>query len=70
MKPFKLPDDFMFGTASSALQIEGGDKNNNWYDWCEKKNIKDAAHCIRANDHYNRVEEGIEHEMIELYLSH
>lgn len=59
MIPFKLPEDFMMGTATAALQIEGGDRNNNWYAWCEEHHIKDGTHCIRANDHYNRLEEDI-----------
>ncbi len=59
MKPFKLPEDFLLGTATSALQIEGGDRNNNWYEWSENKHIKDGTHSIRANDHFNRFEEDI-----------
>ncbi|MCX7773091.1 MAG: glycoside hydrolase family 1 protein [Clostridia bacterium] len=59
MKPFKLPEDFLLGTATAALQIEGGDTNNNWYEWCEAGHIKDGSHSKRANDHYNRVEEDI-----------
>ncbi len=59
MVPFKLPEDFLLGTATSALQIEGGDRNNNWFDWSEKKHIKDGSHSLRANDHYNRFEEDI-----------
>jgi len=31
MKPFQLPEDFLFGTATASVQIEGGDRNNNWY---------------------------------------
>ena len=60
MIPFKLPEQFLLGTATAALQIEGGDRNNNWYLWSEEKHIKDGAHCIRANDHYNRVDEDID----------
>lgn len=60
MTPFKLPQDFLLGTATSSLQIEGGDENNNWYEWSEKGRIKDGSHCIRANDHYNRVQEDID----------
>ena len=59
MKGFELGQDFLLGTATAALQIEGGDRKNNWYRWCEQGRIKDGAHCLRANDHYNRVEEDI-----------
>ena len=58
-KPFKLPENFLMGSATAATQIEGGDRNNNWYDWCEKGKIIDGTSCIRANDHWNRVEEDI-----------
>ena len=59
MKGFELGADFLMGTATASLQIEGGDTNNNWYRWCEEGKIKDGSHCIRANDHYNRVEQDI-----------
>jgi beta-glucosidase len=57
---FRLPDNFLMGAATAATQIEGGDTNNNWYDWCMKGKIKDGTSCVRADDHWNRVEEDIE----------
>ena len=57
MKPITLPQDFLLGCATAATQIEGGDKNNNWYDWCLKGKIKDNSDCLRANDHWNRYRE-------------
>lgn len=60
MKAFTLPKEFELGSATASLQIEGGDKNNNWFDWCSKNHIRDGSSCLRANDHYNRVEEDIE----------
>lgn len=59
MQGFELGKDFLLGTATASLQIEGGDTNNNWYRWSELGKIKDGSHSIRANDHYNRVEEDI-----------
>jgi beta-glucosidase len=59
VKPFSLGPDFLLGTATAALQIEGGDHNNNWYRWSEMKRIKDGSHSLRANDHYNRIEQDI-----------
>lgn len=59
MKAFKLPDHFLLGSATAATQIEGGDKNNSWYNWCEKGHIKDRSTCLRANDHWNRYKEDI-----------
>src|SRR5699024_9291041 len=60
MKPFQLPEDFLFGTATASLQIEGGDRNNNWYRFCEQQKTKDGAHCIEAADHWNRFKEDID----------
>jgi beta-glucosidase len=54
MDEFKLPENFLLGTATSSLQIEGGDRNNTWYRWCEQKKIKDGSHSIIADDHWNR----------------
>lgn len=59
METFTLPSSFKLGTATAALQTEGGDRNNNWYEWCELGKIKDGSHSLRANDHYQRVEEDI-----------
>lgn len=60
MESFNLPEDFLMGTATASLQIEGGDKNNTWYKWCEEGHIKDGSHCITACDHWNRVEQDME----------
>jgi len=60
MQAFQLPKDFLFGTATAALQIEGGDRNNSWFRWCEQGHIKDGSHCILADDHWNRVAEDID----------
>ncbi|RNC62960.1 MAG: Beta-glucosidase A [Candidatus Dichloromethanomonas elyunquensis] len=57
MPKFKLNDQFLFGTATSSVQIEGGDKNNTWYKWCETGHITDSSSCMAACDHWNRVME-------------
>ncbi len=54
-----FPKDFIFGAATASLQIEGGDRNNSWYDWCEAGKIPNGDHCIEANQHWERVEEDI-----------
>ena len=59
MKEIKLPEDFLMGTATSGLQIEGCDTNNNWYKWCEEGHIQDGSNCVNAADHWNRYEEDI-----------
>lgn len=57
MKPFHLPKGFLLGSATAATQIEGGDQNNNWYDWCRQGKIKDGTSSLRADDHWNRYRE-------------
>lgn len=59
MKTIKLPKDFLLGSATAATQIEGGDKNSNWYHWGLKGKIANHESPIVAADHYNRVEEDI-----------
>ncbi len=60
LKPFRLPDGFLIGSATAATQIEGGDRNNNWFSWCENGKINDGTSCLRANDHWNRYREDTE----------
>ena len=59
-EPFSLSKEFKMGVATSATQIEGGDTNNSWYEFSKNpENIKDGTCCVRADDHYNRVDEDI-----------
>lgn len=45
----------LIGTASAATQIEGGDRNNNWYEWAQTPgHVVDASSPIDGNDHWNR----------------
>ncbi len=55
----KLPAGFLLGTATASLQIEGGDRNNSWFRWCERGRIRDGSHCLRACDHWNRFRQDI-----------
>ncbi len=57
LKDLKFPDGFLWGTASSSHQSEGGNYND-WSEW-EKipGNIKDGSDASIACDHYNRFEE-------------
>jgi beta-glucosidase len=57
MKTVKLPSSLLLGVATAATQIEGGDYQNNWYEWGEKGNIEGGASSITACDHWNRVKE-------------
>ena len=60
MVTFKLGKQFMLGTATASTQIEGGDRNNIWYKWCQEGHIKDSSSSINACDHWNRVEQDTE----------
>ena len=55
-----MPADFLWGTATSAHQVEGG---NVWNDWAlfeaEPDNIKGGAESGLAVDHWNRVPEDV-----------
>lgn len=47
--------ELLVGVATSALQIEGGDRNNNWYDWSRQPGtIRDGSTPERATDHWRR----------------
>lgn len=48
------------GTATASVQIEGGDKNNTWVEWCGQGHIIDSSSCITACDHWNRVAQDTE----------
>src|SRR6187399_3224999 len=40
MKPVSpLPDDFLWGTATSAFQAEGGPLNSNWHAYVERAGL-------------------------------
>jgi beta-glucosidase len=48
---FTFPRGFLWGTASSAYQVEGNSKNNQWYQWeQEPGRILDGQTCGMACD--------------------
>lgn len=56
-KDLRFPDSFLWGSAASAHQTEGGN-HNSWSEW-EKipGKIKDGSNADIACDHYNRYKE-------------
>lgn len=61
-----FPDDFMWGTATAAHQVEGNNDNNNWYAWEHTLN-EDQQATIHNNDksgaaadHWNRYPQDIQ----------
>lgn len=57
LSSFRLKEGIRLGVASAATQIEGGDRNNSWYDWYTKGHIRDGSDPSRACDHYARFRE-------------
>ena len=47
---FTFPDQFLWGTATAAYQVEGGNVWNDWYDWEQKGRIYQDHICGRACD--------------------
>src|SRR3990172_11331597 len=55
----RFPDGFYCGCATSSHQVEGNNRNNQWWAWeQEGGHIKDGSVSGPACDHYNRFEEG------------
>ena len=44
----------LLGASSAATQVEGGDRNNNWYDWYRRGNIRDGSDPSVATMHWER----------------
>src|SRR4051794_14076283 len=48
-----FPPNFMWGTATASHQVEGGNANNDWWDWeSSPGHIRDGTVSGRACDHY------------------
>lgn len=57
-EPIRFPAGFLWGTATSAYQVEGGNTNNQWWAWEQQSgHIRDGSTCGAACDHYRRFEE-------------
>lgn len=54
----KFPEGFLWGTSTSAHQVEGGTSLNDWHEWEQMEGkIIDGTVTGRCTDHYNRYEE-------------
>jgi beta-glucosidase len=52
-----FPDGFVWGTAACAHQVEGGNWNNDWWEWEHRPNTPCIEPSGDACDHYHRYAE-------------
>jgi len=52
---FQFPQGFLWGTATSAHQVEGNNTNNDWWAWEQAGRVKEPSGL--ACDHYRRFRE-------------
>jgi beta-glucosidase len=54
-----FPEGFLFGTATSAHQVEGGNTNSDWWEWEHKTGTPCVEPSGDACDFYHRYQEDI-----------
>jgi beta-glucosidase len=54
MTELVFPDGFLWGTATSAHQVEGGNSNSDWWEWEHRPGSPCRDLSGAAIDHYNR----------------
>jgi beta-glucosidase len=57
----KFPNDFVWGAAYSSHQVEGNNKNNDWWDWEQQGKTKEKSGW--ACDSWNRYP--IDHQLVQ-----
>lgn len=56
-KALLFPEGFLWGTATAAHQVEGGNRNNDWWEWERQPGkIADGTTSETACDQYDRYE--------------
>ena len=55
-----FPEDFLWGAATSAYQVEGGITNNDWYRFEMAGKVVDGEVCGACDDSYHRYEEDLD----------
>ena len=59
MAPIVFPEGFLWGTATAAHQVEGGNWNNDWWAWEHDPSSPCVEPSGDACDHWNRFPEDI-----------
>jgi beta-glucosidase len=59
-RTLRFPDGFLWGTASSSYQSEGGNTNNQWYRWEQQGHILSGEQCGDASKWWEMAEEDFE----------
>ncbi len=54
-----LAQDFLWGVATSSHQIEGDNKQNDWWGWEAEGRIDGGVRSGKAADHWNRMREDL-----------
>ncbi|HEY5474951.1 MAG TPA: family 1 glycosylhydrolase [Candidatus Limnocylindrales bacterium] len=54
MSELKFPDDFLWGTATAAHQVEGNNSNSDWWEWELRRGSPCKEPSGTAIDHYGR----------------
>ena len=58
---YRFPKGFLWGTATAAHQVEGGNSNNDWWEWEQQPGkIKNGARSGAACEHYTRYAQDFE----------
>lgn len=52
-----FPKGFLWGTATSAHQVEGGNDKNDWWEWEQRGRVAGDQKSGLACDHWNRYEQ-------------
>jgi beta-glucosidase len=59
MADLVFPPSFLWGTATAAHQVEGGNANSDWWDWEQRPGTPCADRSGVACDHYRRYPEDV-----------
>ena len=58
---YEFPKNFLWGTATSAHQLEGNNTKNDWWEWEQRPGaVKGGARSGSACLHWDRFEEDLD----------